>query len=166
VTEAVLFREGVLRFRGESFRASLGRTGITASKHEGDGATPLGLLPLRRVLYRADRIAKPRANVPAEPIAPGDGWCDDPRHKDYNRQIVLPHPASHEQLWRDDPLYDVIGVLGWNDAPIEPFRGSAIFLHVATHDYSPTAGCVALLLRDLMRILADGLSAIRVQAAS
>jgi L,D-peptidoglycan transpeptidase YkuD (ErfK/YbiS/YcfS/YnhG family) len=162
VTEAVLLPEGPLRFRGENFRAAIGRAGVSAFKLEGDGATPLGLLPLRRVLYRADRLAKPRAFVPVEPIARQDGWCDDPAHKDYNRAITLPHPAGHEELWRSDGLYDVIGVLGWNDAPVERGRGSAIFLHVATPDYAPTAGCVALALPELLAIFADGLTAVRV----
>ena len=165
MTEATLLPEGILRFRGATFRAALGRAGIATRKHEGDGGTPLALLPLRRVLYRADRIAKPRTLTPTEPIAPSDGWCDDPRHQDYNRPVTLPHPASHEALWRQDPLYDLIGVLGWNDAPIEPHRGSAIFLHLATPDYAPTAGCIALSQPDLLTILSQGLTAIRIAGA-
>jgi L,D-peptidoglycan transpeptidase YkuD (ErfK/YbiS/YcfS/YnhG family) len=148
--------EGRLRFRGEDFRATFGRGGIRADKHEGDGATPASVLMLRRVLYRADRIARPRAAVPTEPLAPNDGWCDDPAHADYNRQIVLPHAGRHEELWRQDALYDVIGVLGWNDSPILRDRGSAIFLHVARPDWPPTEGCVALSLPDLMHLLATG----------
>ena len=45
--------------------------------------------------------------------------------------IRLPHDGHYEELWRQDAVYDVIGVLGWNDAPVERGRGSAIFLHVA-----------------------------------
>jgi len=162
VTEAVLLPQGILRFRGDQYRAAIGRAGVAAGKREGDGATPLGLLPLRRVLYRADRLAKPRSLLAVEPIARQDGWCDDPTHPDYNRAISLPHPARHEQLWRDDPLYDLVGVLGWNDAPVAPGRGSAIFLHLATPDYAPTAGCIALALADLRSLFAQGLSAVRV----
>lgn len=164
MTEAILLPNGLLRFKAETFRAALGRCGISAAKHEGDGATPAGLLPLRRILYRADRIAKPRTSLPTEPIAPGDGWCDDPNHRDYNRPIALPHPARHEELWRRDALYDLIGVLGWNDAPVERDRGSAIFLHVATPNYAPTEGCIALPLPELLALLAGGLTAIRVEA--
>ena len=145
-----------MRFRGEDFRAAFGRGGIRADKHEGDGATPAAVLPLRRVLYRADRIARPLAPVPTEPLAPTDGWCDDPTHPDYNRQLVLPHPARHEELWRGDAVYDLIGVLGWNDSPVVRERGSAIFLHVARPDWSPTQGCIALALPDLRRLLASG----------
>ena len=152
-----------MRFQGASGRAAFGKGGIRPDKQEGDGATPLATLPLRRVLYRADRVAKPRAAVACEPIAPHDGWCDDPTHADYNRPITLPHPARHEELWRADGLYDVIGVLGWNDAPVVRGRGSAIFLHVATPDYAPTEGCIALPLPELLKLLGAGLSAIRVE---
>ena len=143
-------------------RSAIGRAGLTAHKQEGDGATPLGLLPLRRVLYRADRLARPRAPVPVEPIAPEDGWCDDPQHRSYNTAVRLPHDGRHEELWRRDGLYDVIGVLGWNDQPVARGRGSAIFLHVARADYAPTEGCVALALADLLTVLGEGLNGIEV----
>ncbi len=148
--------DGTLRFRGEVFRAAFGAGGISAEKREGDGATPAAVLALRRVLYRADRVARPRAAVPCEPLAPADGWCDDPGHAAYNTQITLPHAARHEVLWREDGLYDVIGVLGWNDAPVVRGRGSAIFLHVARAGWAPTEGCVALELGDLLRVLGAG----------
>jgi L,D-peptidoglycan transpeptidase YkuD (ErfK/YbiS/YcfS/YnhG family) len=157
---ARLLPEGVLLFRGTRLRAAFGRGGIRADKQEGDGATPAGLLPLRRVLYRADRVRRPVAALPIEPIAPNDGWCDDPAHGDYNRLVTLPHAARHEALWRRDGLYDVIGVLGWNDAPVLPGRGSAIFLHVARPDYAPTEGCVALGLDDVLHLLAAGCTGI------
>ena len=160
---AQLDREGVLRLGGERLRAAIGRGGIRREKQEGDGATPAGTLMLRRVLYRADRGPPPRTVVPVGPIAPDDGWCDDPSHPDYNRQIVLPHPARHEALWRGDAVYDVLGVLGWNDAPVERGRGSAIFLHVARPDFAPTEGCVALSLPSLRAVLAAGLTGLEVQ---
>ena len=143
-------------------RAALGRGGVRLHKEEGDSATPAALLPLRRVLYRADRVLIPRAVVPREPIAPEDGWCDDPLHRDYNRQVRLPHDAHCEELWRSDVLYDLVGVLGWNDAPVERKRGSAIFLHIARPDYAPTEGCIALALADVQALLQAGLSAVRV----
>jgi L,D-peptidoglycan transpeptidase YkuD (ErfK/YbiS/YcfS/YnhG family) len=160
---ALLIPDGRLRFRGATYRACFGRGGIRADKQEGDGATPIGVLPLRRVLYRADRVARLVARVPVEPIAPQDGWCDDPRDPAYNRAVTLPYAGRHEELWRRDGVYDVIGVLGWNDAPVMRHRGSAIFLHVATPDYAPTEGCVALALADLTALLAAGCFAIEVQ---
>lgn len=164
MSEALVHPEGWLDWRGRRLRCALGRGGVRADKQEGDGATPAGALPLRRVLYRADRGAPPRATVPREPIGPGDGWCDDPTHPDYNRLVRLPHPARCEELWRRDPVYDVIGVLGWNDAPVARGRGSAIFLHVARGDFQPTEGCIALALPDLLTLLAEGLSGLVVAA--
>jgi L,D-peptidoglycan transpeptidase YkuD (ErfK/YbiS/YcfS/YnhG family) len=162
VTLAVVHPEGRLALGGLVLRAALGRGGVRIDKREGDGATPAGELPLRRVLYRADRVRPPRCAVPVEPIAPQDGWCDDPAHPDYNRPVRLPHPARHEALWRADPLYDVLGVLGWNDDPPRRGRGSAIFLHVARPDYAPTEGCVALALPDLLAVMAAGLTGVSV----
>lgn len=157
-------QEGLLQLGPERFRCAIGKGGIRADKSEGDGATPTGLLPLRRLLYRADRLARPpaAAHLRIEPIAPEDGWCDDALHPAYNTQISLPHPARHERLWREDSVYDVIGVLGWNDDPVRRGRGSAIFLHLARPGYPPTEGCIALTLPDLLACLARGLAAIEV----
>ena len=151
-----------LTFGSRTYRAAIGRGGRRADKREGDGGTPLGLLPLRRVLYRPDRLTVPSAAVPVRALTPADGWCDDPSHRDYNRMVTLPIPASAEALWRDDTVYDIVGVLGWNDDPVSPGRGSAIFLHIARPDYSPTEGCVALSLTDLQEVLAGGLTGILV----
>lgn len=161
--EAVVHPTGRLTWRGETLRCAVGLGGVRVDKTEGDHATPVGLLALRRVFYRADRVSPPpRCQSPVEPIAPTDGWCDDPAHPDYNRFVRLPHDARCEELWRQDAVYDVIGVLGWNDQPVLRGRGSAIFLHVARPDFAPTEGCVALALPDLLRMLAEGLSALRV----
>ncbi|MSP30102.1 MAG: hypothetical protein EXR09_06550 [Acetobacteraceae bacterium] len=152
--------DGVLSLAGQHFRGVVGKSGLRVRKEEGDGATPVCLLVLRRVLYRADRLAAPACAVPVEPIGPTDGWCDDPGHADYNRMISLPHDARHEVLWRPDGLYDIVGLLGWNDSPVVSGKGSAIFLHVARTDFSPTEGCIALGLDDLRRVLAMGLTEI------
>ncbi len=156
--------DGRFLFQGQVLRCALGKGGVrsAAEKREGDGATPAARLPLRRVLFRADRGPPPRCAIPMEPIAPSDGWCDDPAHRAYNRKVILPFDASHEALWRDDAVYDVIGVLGWNDDPVERGRGSAIFLHLARDDFRPTEGCVALEARDLRRVLEAGLRGVEV----
>lgn len=163
-TVARVTPDGLLRFRGETLRCALGKGGIRPAeeKSESDGATPAGLLPLRRILWRADRGPRPAAALPAEPIAPEDGWCDDPAHADYNCPVRLPHPARHERLWREDAVYDVVGVLGWNDTPARRGRGSAIFLHVARPGLPPTEGCVALPESELRRLLAAGLTALEI----
>jgi L,D-peptidoglycan transpeptidase YkuD (ErfK/YbiS/YcfS/YnhG family) len=147
-------------------KCALGYAGLSADKHEGDGATPIGRFPLRRILYLADRLTLPPLALPAAAIEPGDGWCDDPASPDYNRQVRLPITASHEHLWRIDNLYDIVVVLGHNDDPPIPGAGSAIFLHVARDDYRPTEGCVAIARDDLLALLgecrADTMIAIKV----
>lgn len=149
-----------------SFRCAVGRGAIADGKQEGDGVTPVGRWPIRRVLYRADRVERPETVFDCAPIGPDDGWCDDPADPAYNRPVSLPYAASHERMTRDDGLYDVVVVLGHNDDPVVPGAGSAIFLHVARDDYGPTEGCVALALPDLLEVLrgAGPGSAVEVQA--
>lgn len=132
---------------------ALGKAGVRIDKREGDGATPLGTWALRRIWYRADRLAQPpRTALPVREIRQDDGWCDDVSSPDYNRHVALPHPAGHERLWRDDAIYDVVVELGCNDDPPVPGRGSAIFLHVARQGFLPTEGCIALALDDLLAL--------------
>lgn len=161
---AVVRSTGHMLFAGKTYRVALGRAGIRFRKQEGDMATPAGTMTLRRVLYRPDRVAAPACAVPVRALAPGDGWCDDPSHADYNRAVRLPIGASAEALWRDDPVYDIVGVLGWNDDPVRPGLGSAIFLHLARPDYGPTEGCIALDQADLCSVLAGGLTQVFVTA--
>lgn len=136
-----------------TWRAALGRGGITTDKREGDGATPAGLWHLGRVFYRPDRLDAPETGLPTVALQPDWGWCDDPDHPDYNTRVTLPHPARHEDMWREDGLYDVVVEVHYNTSPIVPGGGSAIFLHVAKPDYSPTEGCIALKLDDLLDLL-------------
>ena len=100
-------------------RCALGRAGVkpAADKREGDLASPIGIWPIRRLLYRPDRASAPVTELPALPIAPDDGWCDAPDDPAYNRPVKLPYPASAERMWRDDYLYDLVLVLGHNDDP-------------------------------------------------
>jgi len=142
---------------GRSVKAVVGRSGLIAAadKREGDGATPIGSWPLRRVWWRQDRlVAAPVTALPLRAIARDDGWCDAPGDPAYNRPVRLPYGASAENLWREDGLYDVVVELGHNDAPPIPGLGSAIFLHVALPDRPHTQGCVALALCDLLDLLA------------
>ena len=148
-------RDGTVTWPGGAFRCALGRGGIRPDKREGDGATPVGCFTLRRVLYRPDRLAPPETALPVAAIGPADGWCDDPADPAYNCPVSLPHPASHEEMWRQDGLYDVVVVIGHNDDPVMPGLGSAVFMHVAKPDYEPTSGCVALALPDLLALLKD-----------
>jgi L,D-peptidoglycan transpeptidase YkuD (ErfK/YbiS/YcfS/YnhG family) len=133
---------------------ALGRGGVTRHKREGDGATPAGRLRFLACHYRPDRVAMPVTRLPATPMRPADGWCDDPADRHYNRPVRLPYPASHEDLWREDGLYDILVVLDWNLINPRPGGGSAIFFHVAAPGMTPTAGCVGVTLPAMRKILA------------
>ena len=137
----------------QHYRSAVGRGGFTDDKHEGDGATPIGVWPMRQVLYRPDRLNRPETDLPTHEIKPIDGWCDDPTHADYNKPVLLPFAASHEVLWREDHLYNIVVVLAHNDAPPVPGRGSAIFFHCAKAEFTTTEGCVALAQNDVLSVL-------------
>jgi|TARA_R100000935_G_scaffold48887_3_gene73814 L,D-peptidoglycan transpeptidase YkuD (ErfK/YbiS/YcfS/YnhG family) len=147
---------GLFQAGDRLFSCAIGRGGLApaADKREGDGASPIGVWALRRLLYRPDRGPAPQTALPSQAITRQDGWCDDPDHPAYNRLIELPFAASHEVLWRDDGLYDLVVVLGHNDDPPVAPLGSAIFLHLAKPDYAPTEGCIALARPDLEAVLA------------
>jgi len=162
----LVYEKGVLLWPGGSARAACGKGGVRADKREGDHGSPAGAYPLVNALYRPDRLAAPQTALPIAALKPGDGWVDAPGDPRYNTLVALPYPASHETLWRDDGLYDLIVVIGYNAAPVVPGRGSAIFLHVASPNFSGTEGCIAVAreaLTPLMRLLGPG-STITIKA--
>jgi L,D-peptidoglycan transpeptidase YkuD (ErfK/YbiS/YcfS/YnhG family) len=135
--------------------AALGRGGIRALKREGDGGTPLGRFAARQVLYRADRVMRPRTQIPVQAIREHDGWCDDPADRNYNRLIKLSSQSRADRLIRSDHLYDIVLVLGHNDRPRVKGKGSAIFVHLARPGFTPTDGCIALTRHDFTMLLAQ-----------
>ena len=152
----VAHADGRFEFDGRRLRCALGRAGVKAAadKREGDGSSPAGVWPIRKVLYRPD-VGAPATALPLEPIARDQGWSDDPEDSAYNTRVTLPYRGSFEKLWRDDHIYDLVVVLGHNDDPPKPYLGSCIFLHLARDGYSPTQGCVALSREDLEAVLAQ-----------
>ena len=148
------YEKGLLSWPGGAARAACGKAGVVQDKREGDHASPAGAFPLLRAFYRPDRLAAPRTALPLAALTPRDGWCDDPADPSYNRLVALPYPASHEELWRDDGLYDLIVVIGYNTGPIVPGKGSAIFLHCAAPDFAGTEGCIAIARDALVEVLA------------
>lgn len=141
---------------------AIGKAGLRADKREGDLATPIGRFLCRELFWRSDRLAKPVCRLPVQALSPDCGWCDDPADPLYNRLVELPYPAHAETLWRTDAVYDLIVPLGYNDDPVVPGRGSAIFLHVARDGWLPTEGCVALARNDLLAFLAAATTGSRV----
>lgn len=151
--DILVTNEGLTLPSGDLVKCAIGRGGIAHEKQEGDGVTPIGDWQMQRILYRPDKISSPESGLPVQPIEEDDGWCDAPDDPNYNRPVKLPYGASHEKMWREDNLYDVVVILGHNDNPPIPGAGSAIFFHVAKADYSPTEGCVALPIDTLLSFL-------------
>ena len=145
---------GVLLVGPLALPVALGRAGIKANKREGDGATPRGGFRLKRLWWRSDRHPRPATLLPARRIRPDDGWCEDPSDRHYNRPVKLPPTSTADRLARPDRLYDLIIELDHNTRPRVAGRGSAVFIHVARPGFAPTAGCVALELNSLRRLLA------------
>jgi L,D-peptidoglycan transpeptidase YkuD (ErfK/YbiS/YcfS/YnhG family) len=137
-----------------TFPCALGKSGIIRRKREGDGGTPAGRFRVLRLWWRNDQGKRPRTSLPLRITTRNDSWCDDARSPRYNRPVKLPFALSHEKMWRDDHLYDLVVELDCNMRPAIRGRGSAIFMHVARPGFLPTEGCIALEKRVLKRLLA------------
>jgi L,D-peptidoglycan transpeptidase YkuD (ErfK/YbiS/YcfS/YnhG family) len=154
---------GRLRCGALTLPCALGRAGVTGAKREGDGATPRGSYELLFALFRPGRFSRAQFLPPARLLRRGDIWCDDAASFLYNRPLRGSSRLSHEQLWRQDDLYDFIGVLDYNISPRVRGRGSAIFFHIATDELGATAGCVALRRRDMARLLPRLAKRVRIE---
>lgn len=152
--DLVLTRMG-LRFQGRRYPCTIGKSGLTQKKREGDGATPVGTHRIVGMLYRPDRILRPTHW--ARPIGPRDLWSDDMSDPDYNMMVRAPYAGSHEALRRADPLYDLVIVTDWNWPYPKKGHGSAIFIHQYRRPTFPTEGCIAL-SRKHLRSIAERIS--------
>jgi L,D-peptidoglycan transpeptidase YkuD (ErfK/YbiS/YcfS/YnhG family) len=146
-------RRGWLTADGWTVPVALGRGGILANKREGDGGTPRGIYRPLQLWWRADRHRRPQTFLPARPIRPEDGWCEDPNDRRYNQPIRLTRSEAGDRLTREDHLYDFIVEIDHNSAPRIAGRGSAVFLHLARTNFSATAGCVSMTKSAMLRLL-------------
>ena len=148
----LVVKNGFLINEDLKFKCSIGYNGLSNNKKEGDGCTPIGNFKISKILYRPDKINNDKFTLESEVIEKLDGWCDDVHSKFYNQKIKFPFKPSAECLYRDDDLYDIICIIDYNLNPIIRGKGSAIFLHIASNDYSPTQGCVAISKEDLIQV--------------
>ena len=148
----LVVKNGFLINQNQKFRCSIGYNGLSKNKSEGDGCTPIGIFKIIKILYRPDKIGNFKFKLKSEAIKENDGWCDDINSELYNQKISFPFLQSAEHLYRDDDLYDLICIIDYNLYPIIKGKGSAIFLHVAKKDYSPTHGCIAIKKEELLKI--------------
>jgi L,D-peptidoglycan transpeptidase YkuD (ErfK/YbiS/YcfS/YnhG family) len=146
-------RRGWLTADGRTIPVALGRGGIRANKREGDGGTPKGTFRPRQLWWRADRYPRPPTFLPVRAIRPEDAWCEDPSSRQYNQPMRRNREHGGDRLMRDDHLYDFIVEIDHNRSPRIAGRGSAVFLHLAREDFSPTAGCVSMTKAAMLRLL-------------
>jgi L,D-peptidoglycan transpeptidase YkuD (ErfK/YbiS/YcfS/YnhG family) len=138
------YHDGYLYWPGGQTRAAVGAAGVSSAKHEGDKATPAGTFPLPFGMWRPDRIKPPDTSLPMKALREAHAWVDDPNDPKYNQLVELPYPAHVEEMWRADGIYDLLAVVGYNMNPTRPGAGSAIFLHIARPNFTPTEGCIAI----------------------
>jgi L,D-peptidoglycan transpeptidase YkuD (ErfK/YbiS/YcfS/YnhG family) len=143
----------IVQFGGLTVPAAIGRSGRTALKREGDGATPIAAMKLLYGFSRGDRVRFLTTPLPMRRVRKDMLWCDQPGNANYNRLVRAPFEPSHETLMRNDGLYDICLVLDWNIGSRCRNRGSAIFFHLIRPGYEPTAGCIAVSLRDMLRLI-------------
>jgi len=149
----IVKKSGYLKYKNFKFQCALGESGIKEKIKEGDNVTPKGIFKITRIYYRPDKIKKIISPINIIKIKKNMGWCDDPTSNSYNKEIKLPTKFGYEKLYRKDHIYDLIAVISYNVNPVIKGKGSAIFLHIAKKNFSPTQGCIALKKKDLLFLL-------------
>ena len=149
----IVKKSGHLKYKNLKFRCALGKSGVKKKIKEGDNITPKGVFKIIKIYYRPDKIKKIKTLIKKIEIKKNMGWCDEPNSRFYNKQIELPSKLSHEKLYRNDNLYDLIAVLNYNTNPIIKNKGSAIFIHIAKKKFDKTKGCIAVKKKNLIYLL-------------
>ena len=149
----IIIKKHFLLYKGFKLKCSIGKSGVTHSKKEGDLTTPKGLFKLGLLYYRKDKIKLLKCKIKKRAIKKGMGWCNDSKSKKYNQEISFPFKYGAEKLYRKDKIYDIFINIKYNQLPIVKGKGSAIFLHLSNKKYKPTSGCVAIQKKDFLKIL-------------
>ena len=149
----IIIKKHFLLYKGYKLKCSVGKSGITRFKKEGDLATPKGTFKLGILYYRKDRNKSLKSKIKKRIIKKSMGWCNDSRSNKYNREIYFPFKYGAEKLYRKDKMYDIFINIKYNHTPSIKGNGSAIFLHITDKKYKPTNGCVAILKKDFLKIL-------------
>ena len=149
----IIIKKHFLLYKGYKLKCSIGKSGITYHKKEGDLATPKGTFNLGLLYYRKDRIKFLKSKIKKKIITRKMGWCDDIRSKKYNKEILFPFKYSAEKLYKKNTIYDIFINILYNQDPAIKGKGSAIFLHLADKRYKPTKGCIAILKKDFLKII-------------
>ena len=153
----------VIFFHKRVFKCQIGKNGVLPAfkKKEGDFGTPKGKWKLGKIFYRRDkhRFLKLHKFVKKNiyPIKKNHGWSDDKFSFNYNKLLDVNKKFNfktrHENLFRNDDVYDIIVEIKYNVTPTIKGKGSAIFIHCSFKDKRPTKGCVAIEKKELIYIL-------------
>jgi L,D-peptidoglycan transpeptidase YkuD (ErfK/YbiS/YcfS/YnhG family) len=131
--------------------ARVGRSGISAARHEGDGTTPEGVFALTEAFGNGP---DPGTKLPYRPVHDQDYWVTDSSSPYYNTWQSGPPEGrwtQAEALWTLTQAYRHAVVIDYNRDPVVLGLGSAMFLHVRNEN--PTSGCVAIDLDRLVEIM-------------
>jgi L,D-peptidoglycan transpeptidase YkuD (ErfK/YbiS/YcfS/YnhG family) len=136
--------------------ARLGYTGLSADKHEGDGATPAGIFGFQSTMY--GNAPNPGVHYDYRQLLCGDWWDEDSSSPTYNTFQEVPctendppfDNGASEALWTETQAYPSFAVINYNPGRVAGL-GSAIFLHADVG--GPTDGCVSLPLGELDSVL-------------
>ena len=134
------------------FKCSIGASGLTNKKIEGDKKTPKGIFSIEHLYVRKDRIKKIYSKLKIITIKKNMVWCDDILNKKYNKLIKIKKNIHHEKLYRRDFKYDLLIPIKYNFNKPKKGIGSCIFIHL-TKNYKPTRGCIALKKKDFFVML-------------
>ncbi|MFN2500982.1 MAG: L,D-transpeptidase [Pyrinomonadaceae bacterium] len=154
---------------GESFPVVVGRSGLawgdvltsdpgmTKIKQEGDGNAPAGMFPLTSAFGTS---TKPEGlELPYTKLNQFTECVDDSRSSFYNRIVNRMQVGNFD--WKSSEKMLVVGeqyslgvFVAYNTYPVEPLRGSCIFLHIWKDPSTGTSGCTAMERRNLERIAA------------
>jgi len=133
-----------------SFRAVIGKKGLASigKKKEGDLKTPAGLYPIG-VAFGTRPLA---LKMDYKYITAEDKFIDDVTSKQYNTWVSgSTNAKSYESMFIEP--YAFGAVINYNRNPTIAAAGSAIFIHLWRSPSSPTAGCIALEKKHLLRLL-------------
>ena len=103
----IIIKKHFLLYKGYKLKCSIGKSGLSHSKKEGDLTTPKGLFKLGLLYYRKDRIKSLKCSIKKKVIKKNMGWCDDNRSKKYNQEVSFPFKHRAEKLYRKDNIYDI-----------------------------------------------------------
>ena len=149
----IKIKKHFLLYKNYKLKCSIGKSGITNRKKEGDLATPKGKFEIGTLYYRKDKVRNFKCKIKKKIITRNMGWCDDIRSNQYNREIIFPFKYRAEKLYKKNKIYDLFINIKYNYRPTIKGRGSAIFLHLADAKYKPTKGCIAISKKNFLKIL-------------